>query len=349
MKQKSLLALVEPIYVIKILKVYSIFFNILFFAYANGCILAYISVNFFLFQFQNIKEMDDLDRTFMEENGFEFMSVIGHGSFGVIYQVFSRQYNMDFALKRVLREKFMDNEIECMIAIRSSSIVPLFKYFYYDKYVYLVMEYCPSTVEKAVKEELTILKQYQLALGMAMSVQSCHEFQIGHCDIKPSNFLLDKNGRVKICDFGMSKKINLNGDNVLVGGTILFLAPEILSKHQFDPLKADIWALGVSFFYLVTGKYPWAMESQKLMLQTIHHCIYDEGEIPDLFFKQLIKDCLSLDPSKRPTATDIVNSIKKKLDSGRKKIVRPHSTVFARSSSLLLSPGSSASFRLTAN
>ena len=162
---------------------------------------------------------------------------------------------MEFALKRVLREKFMDNEIECMIAIKSSSIVPLFQYYYLDKYVYLLMEYCPSNIEQYVKEQgecISILRQYQIAMGMALSVASCHDFGIGHCDIKPSNFLLDKNGRVKICDFGLSKKILPTQDSSTICGTIIFLAPEILSKKQYDQKKADVWALGVSFYYLIT-------------------------------------------------------------------------------------------------
>lgn len=96
--------------------------------------------------------MEAVDIPFFQSYGFDFVDIIGKGSYGVIYKVYSLQYKMNFAMKRVPANKFHDSEINCMIEIRSSSIVPLYQYFHYSEYVYLLMEYCPLSLDVLVHE-----------------------------------------------------------------------------------------------------------------------------------------------------------------------------------------------------
>ena len=87
-------------------------------------------------------------------------------------------------------------------------------------------------------------------------INYCHEKNIVHRDIKMENILIDDNKNVKIIDFGFSiisepdKKLNI------FCGTPSYMAPEIVSKINYKGTPADIWALGILLFALLTGTFP---------------------------------------------------------------------------------------------
>ncbi|EAY03763.1 CAMK family protein kinase [Trichomonas vaginalis G3] len=190
------------------------------------------------------------------------------------------------------------------------------------------MEYCPSSIDKIFLERwvLTNEELYRYAIGMAQSLQSCHEFGIRHGDVKPSNFLIDKYGRVKICDFGFSQKLNRDENNTNFSGTFIYESPEIIRQEPFDGFAADIWALGVSYFILITGQCPWNLYSKDAMIKSIQNAIFDEFQINDLLLRRIVSLCLQIDPTKRPSAEDLVNMLREKIETGRKKLIRPISS-----------------------
>ena len=187
--------------------------------------------------------MEPIDEEFFQLHHIEYVDIIGRGGYGVIFKVFSPHYQQHFALKRIPAEKFDSSEVECMIAINSSSIVPLYHYYYFNEYVYLLMEYCPGSVDKLVvssrqsSEPLSLDKIYYIAHGMASSLSECHHKEIIHGDVKPSNFLIDKYGRIKICDFGLSHKKIIGQNDSKYAGTLLYLAPEVLMRKPYDAYK----------------------------------------------------------------------------------------------------------------
>lgn len=90
---------------------------------------------------------------------------------------------------------------------------------------------------------------------------------IVHFDIKPENLLIDfagdKQGVLKIADFGVSRLLSDNESMKQVGGTRMFSPPEywinLANSKELDSIDGepfDIWAIGVTFFYLLYGRYP---------------------------------------------------------------------------------------------
>ena len=95
------------------------------------------------------------------------------------------------------------------------------------------------------------------------AVDYLHKRNICHRDIKPENILFDReNRRIKLIDFGISKKTFLRGqrrDMLTIIGTHFYLAPEVFIGGGYDE-KIDLWALGVTIFKLVTGTTPFERE-----------------------------------------------------------------------------------------
>ena len=102
-------------------------------------------------------------------------------------------------------------------------------------------------------DEIEVKRLYK---ALVEGINYCHTKNIVHRDIKMENILIDDNKKVKIIDFGFSvisepdKKLNI------FCGTPSYMAPEIVSKINYKGLPADIWALGILLFALLTGTFP---------------------------------------------------------------------------------------------
>jgi serine/threonine-protein kinase len=108
------------------------------------------------------------------------------------------------------------------------------------------------------KGALSVDRAVHIFLQVLEGIGFAHKYNIVHGDIKPSNILLDQQGRVKIVDFGLSFMLasgkKIKGEK-LPGGTLQLMAPEMLLNEGVD-LRSDIYSLGVTFFFMLTGQWP---------------------------------------------------------------------------------------------
>jgi serine/threonine protein kinase len=254
--------------------------------------------------------MDAQDKDFLKKNNFEFIDIIGKGGYGVILYVYSPQYSRNFALKKIPVNRFRQAEIDCLRMIDDHNIVNLYQYYYYCEYVYLLMEFCPTTVDKIVKTQKCISGKdlINYTISILRGVKACHERNISHNDIKPSNFLIDQYGRVKVGDFGLSCIHAENELSGMYGGSLGFVAPEVFNRKPYDAYKADVWSLGVTFYFMATGRLPWHSQTKEGLINCIRNVIVDYSQVYDKNYALLISRCLRIDPSMRPSVNELLNT-----------------------------------------
>jgi len=138
---------------------------------------------------------------------------------------------------------------------------------------------------------------------IADAVRIMHSTSICHRDLKLENILVSDRGRIKIIDFGFS--IQTGSKLKVTCGTASYMSPELCQKQEYSGFAADIWALGVVLFVMMTGTFPFKAKTEKELYSRII-----SGQFlvpPQLNFdcKRLITKMLSVDPTKRPTASEV--------------------------------------------
>ncbi|KAF6153016.1 hypothetical protein GIB67_021621 [Kingdonia uniflora] len=146
-------------------------------------------------------------------------------------------------------------------------------------------------------------------------VSYCHSMEICHRDLKLENTLLDGSTtpRLKICDFGYSKSALLHSQPKSTVGTPAYIAPEVLSRKEYDGKIADVWSCGVTLYVMLVGAYPFEdPEDPRNFRKTIGRIMSVQYSIPD--YVRVSADCRNLlsrifvaNPSKRITIPEIRN------------------------------------------
>lgn len=150
--------------------------------------------------------------------------------------------------------------------------------------------------------------------SLGMNWLHCSKPQFIHRDLKPSNLLIDENGCVKVCDFGLSQVKNHGErlkDKEFAKGTPLWMAPEVMLFKELDE-KCDIYSFGIVLWELVTREHPFSRhKSYETFVRAV--CKYRERPIIPLDIEpslgKLIEDCWQHSPSDRPSFEEITNRL----------------------------------------
>jgi tRNA A-37 threonylcarbamoyl transferase component Bud32 len=215
---------------------------------------------------------------------YEVRQVLGAGAFAVVLRAWDPQLQRDVAVKvpyRFLladesaRQRFLE-EARTTARLRHPRIVALYDVAESDDgTIYLVMQYVQGhTLRDALRAgPLPADQARQIAAQVASAMDVAHRAGVFHRDLKPGNILLDEQGEPHVCDFGLA----LQADNQRqregeCAGTWSYMAPEQIrgEAHQLDG-RADIWALGVIYYELLTGRLPFEGRDRQELSQEILH------------------------------------------------------------------------------
>lgn len=208
----------------------------------------------------------------------EILECLGRGGMGVVYK--ARQISLDrlVALKLLAPERADDaqfaerfaREAQALAALNHPNIVTIHDFGQAGGFYFLIMEFVDGANLRQLLRSRRFTPEEALAIvpPLCGALQFAHDRGIVHRDIKPENLLLDKDGRVKVADFGVAKMIRSgNGDAAgesavpadarhSAAGTPGYSAPEQKSDPRHADSRADIYSLGVVFYEMLTGELP---------------------------------------------------------------------------------------------
>jgi serine/threonine protein kinase len=219
-----------------------------------------------------VAEPPSLDEIAARFPQLEILRCLGRGGMGVVYQARQTQLNRLVALKILAPEKERDaqfagrfvREAQALARLNHPNIVGVHDFGETGGLYYLLMEYVDGVSLRHLLHSHRIKPEEALAIvpKICEALQYAHDHGIVHRDVKPENILLDRQGQVKIADFGIAKLLGsdrpqpaITLDQQIIG-TPHYMAPEQVEKPHLVDHRADIYSLGVVFYELLTGELP---------------------------------------------------------------------------------------------
>ncbi|ONH68158.1 Serine/threonine-protein kinase svkA [Cyberlindnera fabianii] len=248
---------------------------------------------------------------YLSANQFDVFEQIGKGGFGVVYRGIDKVTKQPVAIKQIDLEKTdsiedLQREIKILSLCRLDQITRYHGCFLKGHKLWIIMEYLDAGSCMDLLAPGPIKEKHIAILLRELLHALCylHENSRIHRDIKAANILLNKNGDVKIADFGVSTQLsnNLSRRNTFVGSPY-WMSPEVIMEEEYN-FKADIWSLGITAIELATGKPPLShIPPMKVLFKIPENSPPRlEGEKFSEEFKDFVAHCLQMNPNSRPSA-----------------------------------------------
>ncbi|KNC87355.1 serine/threonine protein kinase [Sphaeroforma arctica JP610] len=265
---------------------------------------------------------------------YTIIRTINSGSTAKVQLAYHQKTDKHVALKIMAKSKhdlkYMNREVSihkqlnelCRVQnLSHQHVAEIYEVIETPHHFVVVMEYLaggdlfdlvPPNVGCSELQALTYLSQISTA------VAHMHRSGVVHRDLKPENCVSDGKGVIKLVDYGAASETT---GAMTSAGTIPYMAPEVFDKSNAPNwnLKAiDVWAIGVLYFTLLTGRFPWAMAAED---RSPEYRMYLDGDLCNKYpwnnfseeSKQIITSALHTDPAKRVTIEEFKASIDKQL------------------------------------
>jgi serine/threonine protein kinase/Tfp pilus assembly protein PilF len=218
---------------------------------------------------------------------YKIVEKLGEGGMGEVYLAEDTKLNRKVALKflpsqlaldKTFKERFK-REAQAAAALNHPNIITVHEVSEYESRPFIAMEYVEGQSLKDVIADKDLSIEEILDIGSQISdgLTKAHQAGIVHRDIKPHNILMDKDGRARICDFGLAKAkrdamLTKTGTTL---GTVAYMSPEQARGQEVDQ-RSDIFSLGVILYEMFTRQLPFKGEHEA----AIFHSIINEHPQP---------------------------------------------------------------------
>ena len=242
---------------------------------------------------------------------------IGCGAFGKVNIALHIGSGRLVAIKIFTKEKLkterkirkVRNEINILSKLRHPFINQILDTFETEKYVFIVMEYICADLLSFIRKREKLSENISKIIFKQIieGLKYINKKKIVHRDIKLDNILIDLDNTVKICDFGVSKRIS--EDELMIDhcGTPGYISPEIYKNKGYEGFQCDIWSAGVTLYYMLSGNQPFRAYSIKEMEIKVIKGEFEEIKDISNEANDLIKKMLVVDPEKRIKINEILN------------------------------------------
>ncbi|OBZ86373.1 cAMP-dependent protein kinase type 1 [Choanephora cucurbitarum] len=240
-------------------------------------------------------------------NDFELIRTLGTGSFGRVHLAKHKTNRNYYAIKALRKTDIVKlkqiehtkNERKILSTVKHPMMVNLWRTFQDDAHLFMIMDYVPggelfSILRKSTRFDEAVAQFY--AAEVLLIIAYLHSKDIVYRDLKPENILLDRNGHVKLTDFGFAKTVP--DITWTLCGTPDYLAPEIIQSKGYGK-AVDYWSLGVFIYEMLSGVAPFYDDNQFKLYEKIVAC---NITWPDYFSedaKDLLQHLLTTDLTTR--------------------------------------------------
>src|SRR3989475_5222788 len=204
---------------------------------------------------------------------YEILQILGEGGMGAVYKAEDRELNRPVALK-VIRPDLAGNKAiidrfkqELLLAreVTHKNVIRIYDLGEAEGMKFITMEYIEGADLRTLIQEKTKLapeEAVEIMQQVCRALEAAHSVGIIHRDLKPQNVMRDKSGRILVMDFGLAR--TLEGDGMTqtgaLVGTMDYMSPEQALGKELDQ-RSDLFALGLIFYELLTGKMPYKADS----------------------------------------------------------------------------------------
>ena len=267
--------------------------------------------------------------------GLELIDELGRGGLAIVYLAWQQSLSRLVAVKVVAKEWLTSPEereralrgAAAIAHLQHPNIVQVYHLAQHEQWLYGILEYLEggSLADRLKAGPIELSRAAILLRTLARAIAFVHEKGFIHRDLKPANILFAADGTPKLADFGLARAIASEGALTRIGqslGTPRYMAPEQALGHQRIGPAADIYALGSTFYEMLTGKSPFHGETKfDTLYQVVHQAAVPPSQLqpaipPEL--ETICLRCLEKDPGRRyPSANDLADEIDRFINGTR--------------------------------
>lgn len=239
--------------------------------------------------------------------------VIGEGAYGKVRIGTHRLTSTRVAIKQIPKamSASLTREIHHHRQLHHPHVTQMYEVIATESYIWIITELCCGgelfdyLAEKGRLSE----DEARIIFGqLCLAVAYLHNKGIVHRDLKLENVLLDERCRVKLGDFGFTREYERGVLLETFCGTTGYAAPEMLQGKRYLGPEVDVWSMGVILYCLLTGTLPFDDDDEAIMKEKVIRGEYEDPQWLSKDARDLIRNVLQMDPSKRLTIPQILSS-----------------------------------------